>query len=129
MYTRQNELENLQLWLEVDSGHEVEDEELLEYLKAADEETKLYKVVLCGETSEGVLEDCSYICVDPHYSGELSPGQRQLYEILLNLQDSAVYSLTTIGKLAQMMNLKWAAACGKRLENLQSLGAIAGLKA
>lgn len=125
--TRENNLENLQIYLEVDSGYVVKDEGLAEELKQFNESASREKIVLCGEDA-GALEDVFYLWVDPDYSGELSPGQRQLYEILLTLQQSSVYTLTTIGKLTEMMGLEWALATGKRLENLQSLGAINGLK-
>lgn len=39
------------------------------------------KLVLCGDSSKGALEDCSYLSIDPTYTGALSLGQRQLYEI------------------------------------------------
>ena len=125
---RQNILSNLQTELEVNAGYETDNPELTEHLKELDRLVSLEKIVLCGETADGAMENCSYIWVDPTYSGELSPGQRQAYEILLTLQQGTVYTLTTIGKLAEMMGLDWALACGKRLENLQSLGAITGLK-
>lgn len=122
--TRQNNLENLRLDLEVDSGYVVK-EDLVEYLKGVDERASLGKIVLCGE-EPGALEGCFYLWVDPHYTGELSPGQRQLYEILLTLQQSSIYTLTTVGKLSEMMGLTWSLACEKRLENLQTVGAITG---
>ncbi|MBD2259906.1 hypothetical protein [Pseudanabaena sp. FACHB-2040] len=128
MYTRHNNLENLQTYLEVDSGYVVKDEGLAEHLKEVNESASLGKIVLSGGETEGALEDCYYLWVDPHYTGELSPGQRQLYEILLTLQQSSVYTLTTIGKLSEMMGLEWSLACGKRLENLQTVGAINGFK-
>ena len=129
MITRQNNLENLQLDLELNSGYEVNnDEGLAEHLKKMDEIVSRQKIIICGELADGALEDCSYLWIDPSYNGELSPGQRQTYEILLSLQSAAIYSMTTIGKLAKMMGLDWSLACGKRLENLQSLGAINGLK-
>lgn len=121
-YSRHNHLENLSLDYEHDDAF---DDDLDPAILDAVSRTKL---VLCDETSSGVLEDCSYIYVDPQYPGALSVGQRRLYEILLSLQEGAVYVVTTIGKLSQMMRLENPLACGKRLENLQSIGAISGLK-
>lgn len=122
MYTRHNHLENLDLHMEYDSayGEIPEDTKLAEIVGQE-------KIVLCGETAVGVMENCSYILVDPHYDGELSLGQRELYEVLLALQNQAIYTITTIAKLTQGIGLTNPLACGKRLENLQSLGAIAGL--
>ena len=56
-------------------------------------------------------------------------GQRSLYEILLSFQESAVYIITTIGKLAEAMGLKDLLSASKRLENLQTLKAIDGYRA
>ena len=121
-YSRHNNLENLSIPYEHDDAYGFElDQAVLD-------EVARMKLVLRDETSDGVLEDCSYLYVEPQYSGALSIGQRRLYEILLSLQEGTVYAVTTIGKLAQMMGLENPLACGKRLENLQSLGAISGLK-
>ncbi|MFE4108413.1 hypothetical protein [Almyronema epifaneia] len=122
-YTRHNHIENLALDYEHDSAYE--DFEIDQADLEAAAQTKL---ILQGETFTGVLEDCSYISVDPQYFGELSVGQRRLYEILLSLQESAIYSVTTIGRLTQAMDLKNPLACGKRLENLQALGVISGFR-
>jgi hypothetical protein len=122
-YLRHNHLENLAIEYEHDDaydGLEI-DQEVLDDIART-------KLILCGDTQTGVLEDCSYLAVDPEYQGQLSLGQRRLYEILLDFQEGSIYTVTTIGKLAQMMGLEHPMACGKRLENLQSLGAIAGLK-
>lgn len=118
----QNNLENLQLYLEHDSGYadiEFSAEEL--------EEAGAPKLVF-NHTSQGILEGCHYITVDIDYALNLSPGEQRLYEILVSLQEGAVYSITTIGRLAEAMGLKNPLAAGKRLENLQSLGAISGFK-
>ena len=50
--------------------------------------------------------------------------------ILLSSGKSAfqVWRVNDLLKLAHLMGLEHPMACGKRLENLQSLGAIAGLK-
>ena len=118
----ENNLENLQLYLEHDSGYEDLDWSAEELAEAG-----APKLVF-NHTKEGVLEGCHYITVDSNYCLNLSPGQQRLYEILVSLQEGAVYSITTIGKLAEAMGLKNPLAAGKRLENLQSLGAISGLK-
>lgn len=123
-YTRLNHLENLAIAYEHDDAYAD-----LEIDQAVLDDIARLKLILCGDTQTGVLEDCSYISVDPQYLGQLSPGQRRLYEILLAFQEGSIYTVTTIGKLAQMMGLEHPMACGKRLENLQSLGAIAGLRA
>lgn len=122
-YSRQNHLENLAIEYEHDDVYED-----LEIAQAVLDEVARTKLILCGDTAQGVLEDCSYLSIDSEYVGGMSPGQRRLYEILLALQEGSIYTVTTIGKLAEMMGLEHPLACGKRLENLQSLGAIAGLK-
>ncbi|MGP1387859.1 MAG: hypothetical protein ACTS2F_30260 [Thainema sp.] len=121
MYTRENHLDHLDLDYEYDVAYQ----DGLITPAIADQIAQM-KLVLCGNSSKGALEDSSYLSVDPTYTGELSVGQRQLYEILLTLQEGSVYTVTTVGKLAQMMGLQTPMACGKRLENLQSLGAISG---
>lgn len=129
-----NHLENLNLDLEHDDGHE---EGLIDPEVIA--ATAREKLVFCADDgengdspadalSERVLEDCSYIWVDPNYTGQLSPGQQRTYEILLAIQQGMVYGFTTIGRLAEAQGLKNPLACLERLGNLQSLGAIAGLK-
>jgi hypothetical protein len=122
-YSRQNHLENLAIEYEHDDAYED-----LGIPQAILDEVARTKLILCGDTAQGVLEDCSYLSIDSEYVGGMSPGQRRLYEILLALQEGSIYTVTTIGKLAEMMGLEHPLACGKRLENLQSLGAIAGLK-
>jgi hypothetical protein len=120
---RVNHLENLDLDLELDSAYgAIPEDAQLEAIVASQ------KIILSGETTDGVLEDAHYIYVNPEYKGALSPGQWQLYELLLTMQQSAVYTLTTLARLAESMGLEWSLAAGKRLENLHSLGAIAGLK-
>ena len=136
MYTVSNNLENLELYLEHDSGYfdwDLTPEEL--------EEAGMPKLVFhgVGEASPGenraedetekVLEGCSYITVDTDYHLNLSPGQQRLYEILVSLQEGAVFTVTTVGKLAKAMGLENPLAAGKRLEHLQTLGAISGFKA
>lgn len=85
------------------------------------------KIVLQGSSDPGALDGCSYINVVPDYDGELSPGQRELYESLLQLQSSSVYVVTSVGKLAESLGLKVPFAIETRLECLQSYGAISGL--
>lgn len=122
-----NHLENFDLNLEHDDGHE-------DSLISAEviEATAREKLVFCSDDSdrsdEHVLEDCSYIWVDPDYVGQLSPGQQRTYEILLAIQQGAVYAVTTVGKLAEAQGLENPLSCCERLGNLQSLGAIAGYK-
>lgn len=122
-YSRQNHLENLDIEYEHDDAYDDLgiDQTVLDDIART-------KLILCGDTTTGVLEDCCYISVDAQYVEGLSPGQRRLYEILLALQEGSIYTITTIGRLAEMMGLEHPMACGKRLENLQSLGAISGLK-
>lgn len=121
-YTRENCLDNLQLWLEHDDGYES-----LSFSPELQEIAANQKLVICGETT-GVLEDCEYVFADASYGGALSPGQRRLYEILLSIQESTVYAVTTIGKLAKSQGIENPLACSKRLENLRSLQAISGRK-
>lgn len=137
MYTVSNNLENLELYLEHDSGYydwELTPEDL--------EEAGMPKLVFhgVGEASpeenradvdtdaEEVLEGCSYISVDTNYYLNLSPGQQRLYEILVSLQEASVFTMTTVGKLAEAMGLENPLAAMKRLEHLQTLGVISGFK-
>lgn len=123
MYTSNN-LENLELYLEHDSGYadwELTPEEL--------NEAGLPKLVFhsnAEQADDALLTGCSYISVDTTYPLNLSPGQQRLYEILVALQEGAVYTVTTVGKLATAMGLENPLAAGKRLEHLQQLGAISG---
>ena len=119
---RVNHLQNLSLDGEHDWAYPIDDE------KWPTDEISRVKLILCGDTETGILEDSSYIYVDPDYQGELSIGQRQLYEVLLGLQRSAVYTVTTIGKLTEAIDSTVPWSCVQRLENLQSLGAISGYK-
>jgi hypothetical protein len=116
-----NNLENLEIYLEHDTGYvgwELTPEEI--------EEEAMTKIVING--GDGVLEGCYYITVDTAYALNLSPGQQKLYEILRAMQMGSVYTMTTIGKLAEAMGLLNPLAAGKRLEHLQTLGAISGLE-
>ena len=122
MYTV-NHLENFALHLEHDEGH---DEGLIS--QDVIDATAREKLIFCTEDSDRVLEDCSYLWVDPHYIGQLSPGQQRLYEILLSIQQGTVYSVTTVGRLAEAQDLKNPLSCCERLGNLQSLGAISGYR-
>jgi len=122
-----NHLENFDLNLEHDDGHE-------DGLISAEviEATAREKLVFCADDSDQpsdrVLEDCSYIWVDPDYVGQLSPGQQRTWEILLAIQQGTVYAVTTVGKLAEAQGLKNPLSCCERLGNLQSLGAISGYR-
>ncbi|WP_204141339.1 hypothetical protein [Halomicronema sp. CCY15110] len=126
MYTTSNNLENLELYLEHDSGYvgwELTPEDI--------EEARMPKLVFHSDSADAesaVLEGCSYISVDINYCLNLSPGQQKLYEILVSLQEGAVFTVTTVGKLAKAMGLDNPLAAGKRLEHLQVLGAISGFK-
>jgi len=119
-----NNLDNLELYLEHDSGYadwELTPEDLAE--------AGLPKLVFRGEAGAAevdVMEGCCYITVDTSYHLNLSPGQQRLYEILVALQEGAVYTVTTVGKLATALGLENPLAAGKRLEHLQQLGAISG---
>ena len=135
MYTRINHPENLHIYLEYDSGYghldpalDPEDQlQVLQDLQELNDLASQDKIVICGEAT-GILEDCSYVYVDPEYQGDLSMAQRELYELLLTLQQASVYTITTVGKLAQELGLENPLACGQRFDNLQSLGVISGLK-
>ncbi|MEM9949164.1 MAG: hypothetical protein AAF810_24280 [Cyanobacteria bacterium P01_D01_bin.36] len=133
MYTVSNNLENLELYLEHDSGY------VGWVLTLEDiEEVEMLKLVFHGvggasgdgnqADAEKILEGCSYITVDPNYCLNLSPGQQKLYEILVSLQEGAVFTVTTVGKLAKAMGLENPLAAMKRLEHLQTLGAISGFQ-
>ncbi|MGD1855407.1 MAG: hypothetical protein ACFB2W_14280 [Leptolyngbyaceae cyanobacterium] len=127
--TIENCQENLWIYLEHDSGYGFEwfsDPELLE----ADE--RLGNTVLIFNGSKDMqpvqsMKTC-YLIVDENYPWNLSPGQQKAYELLLPLQQGSTYALTTIKKLAEAMELEVIRAAYKRLENLQSIGAISGLK-
>ena len=123
MHTVSNNLENLELYLEHDSGYvdwDLTPQEL--------EEAGMTKLVFHEKETAEVLEGCSYISVDTNYVLNLSPGQQRLYEILVSLQEGAVFTVTTVGKLAKAMGLENPLAAGKRLEHLQALGAISGFR-
>lgn len=123
-YSRENHLENLEPWYEFDQPDaELRDAEL-EAIAARE------KLILCDDQDpeNQVLENCSYIYVDPSYQGALTAAQRQLYEILLTLQTAGVYTVTTIGKLSKAQGLDDPYACIHRLNNLQSLDAISGYR-
>ncbi|MEM7770800.1 MAG: hypothetical protein AAF327_09840 [Cyanobacteria bacterium P01_A01_bin.37] len=124
---RINVLENLDLDQEYDDGFDMTPAELNDPItqSIANE-----RIVLCGDEDNGerAYEGTSYIWVAPDYDGQLSPGQRELYGLLKSFQEAAVYTATTIGKLAEAQGLQNPLACCTRLENLQSLGAIHGLK-
>lgn len=122
-YTRDNHLENLDLDYEHDWAYRDYPVE-----QAMIDEIAQSKIVVNGSTETGVLEDSSYISVDPNYFGQMSVGQRRLYELLLALQETSIYAITSIGKLAKAMDLENPLACDKRLENLQLIGAISGMK-
>jgi len=121
-----NHPENLDPDLEYDDGYnEPWDEDYVRITELVAGE----KLILCGESDgDRAFEGVSYVWVDPNYGGRLSLGQRKLYEMLVMLQRAAVHSMTTIGRLTEAQGLKNPHACAKRLENLQSLGAIHGLK-
>lgn len=120
---RINHLDGFDLSLEHDWGHPTEDR-----YPEATQRMSLIKLVICGDVEPGILEGCSHIYVDPDYKGGLSIGQQQLYEVLLGLQRGSVYTITTIGKLCEALDLQVPDACCHRLDNLQSLGAISGFK-
>ena len=121
--------ENLLIYLEHDSGYDFEwfsDPELLK----ADE--CIGNIVLVFNGSKDMqpvqgMEVC-YLTVNENYPWNLSPGQQKTYELLLPLQQGSTYAITTIKKLAEAMELEVIRAACKRLENLQSIGAISGLK-
>ena len=120
-----NHLENLNVEDEYDDAYDMSlfEPETAERIGAK-------RIILCGDqdNSDRAFEGTSYIWVDPDYDGQLSPGQWQMYELLRSLQQAAIYTATTIGKLAEAQQLQNPLACSTRLENLQSLGAIHGLK-
>lgn len=130
MIDRINELDALDLHQEHDEGFDMTPAEI------EDDITKSIaneRIILCGDEDTGdrdqrAYEGTSYVWVDPDYDGQMSPGQWQLYQLLRSFQDGAVYTATTIGKLAKTQGLENPLACCTRLENLQSIGAIHGLK-
>lgn len=127
MYTVSNNLENLPLYLEHDSGYA--DWELI---PAELEEARNTKLVFCQRNLEeddlDLLEGCFYVTVDTSYALNLSPAQQRLYEILLALQEAAIHTVTNVGKLTDAMGLEVPYATEKRLEHLDMLGAISGIR-
>lgn len=115
-----NHLENLDLYLEHDEGYE------RHALTPEELELNYDPKFVFNRTSEGLLKGCHYLVVDSNYVGVLSPGQQRLYEILVSLQDGAVYSVTTARTLADAMGIKYNGVVLTRLSHLQSLGAVSG---
>lgn len=124
VFTRENDLSGFQLEDEHDAAYQGDD--LLD--KEIIAEIGESKIVLHGSTEPGALEGASYLSVDAEYTGELSIGQRQLFEILRALDLGSIYCVTTVQRLADMLQLKSPLAVAARLDNLQSLGAISGVK-
>ncbi|MEM1254947.1 MAG: hypothetical protein AAGI69_21135 [Cyanobacteria bacterium P01_H01_bin.21] len=119
-----NHPENLEIYLEHDSGWW--DFPFKDYPEIVSD-AKAHVLIFNGNPENNVLgENCSYITVESNYTGTLSPGQQKAYEVLLTLQESAIYSVTTMEKLAQSLGLDVVLAAGKRLEHLQTLKAISG---
>ena len=124
MFTRENDLSGFRLEQEHDAAYEADgllDEAVIAEIGEA-------KIVLHGSTEPGALEGASYLSVDTAYTGELSLGQRQLFEVLRGLELGSIYCVTTVQRLAEMLQLKSPLAIAARLDNLQSLGAISGVK-
>ena len=124
--TRINHLENLNIDGEWDSAHEeaLEIDEFRE-LEAA---SRLDKLILCGKTDVDSTKTTWFIWVDVDYSFEMSVGQQELYKLFRDIQNSTVYTVTTVGKLMEALKLKCSFSVLNRLENLQSIGAISGFR-
>ena len=121
--TRIPTLENLDLEAEWDAAYE--DQQIdPEHL----EECGLISLVICGSSCPGVMEGVSYLHIDSDYDQTMSEGQRDLYKLLYELQAGAVYSITSVNKLMGALDLKNPLSVIQRLENLQSIGAISGLR-
>lgn len=121
--TRIPTLENLDLDTEWDAAyqdHTIEQKFLDEWGRIP--------LVLCGSSEPGALEGASYLYIDGEYDQDMSEGQRALYKVLLELQSGATYCVTSINKLMQTLEQKTPMSIMQRLENLQSIGAISGLK-
>ena len=84
-------------------------------------------LILDGERTYGPLRNVSYVWVDPKYTGELSPGQKEVYDLLLMLQTIG-YVETTIGFLADTLALTVPHGVEKRLERLSDFQAISGFR-
>lgn len=119
--------EHLSLYLEHDSGYS---SRWRKDHQAVDEEIgRIVLVFNGGENFDGIEGIEAYcLSVDENYLWNMSPGQQKAYELLLSLQQGSVYAMTTIRKLAEAMGLEVIRAALQRLENLQSIGAINGLK-
>ena len=124
--TRTNVLENLNIDGDWDSAHD--DLPNVEGWAEVVEQTRLHKVILCGSSEAGGVEGASYLWVDADYSLEMSVGQLELYRLLRDIQNSTVYTVTTVGKLMEALKLRHPSSIMVRLENLQSIDAISGLK-
>jgi hypothetical protein len=120
--------ENLCIDLEHDSGYSPTWRKTQDYLEV-DEIIGNTVLVFNGSKDMDIdgMKVC-YLTVDERYPWNLSPGQQKAYELLLPLQQGSTYAVTTVQKLANAMGLEIMHAAYKRLENLQSVGVISGLK-
>ena len=123
--TRINHIENLELYLEHDDGWKDFPPDLLDI-----EFDCSCRLILNASSSEKQQKQENIYCifVEPEYDGTLSSGQRELYQALLELQQTTVYAIVIVEQLMNKLGLKTPMPVLKRLENLQYLKAISGLK-
>ena len=124
----ENVLENLQIDLEHDSGYPADWDVLPDKPEYENYiENARNQILVLNGADDKPIEGAYYVTVDETYLWNLSPGQQKLDERLLSMQKGSLYSITTVGQLADAMDLKVIWAAYQRLDNLQSLRAISGV--
>ena len=125
----ENVLENLQLHLEHDSGYPPDWDVLPDkpeyenYIENAWNQIQVF-----NGADDKPIEGAYYVTEDEAYPWNFSPGQQTLYELLLSIQRGSLYAITTVGQLADAMDLKVIWAAYQRLDNLQAFKAISGVE-
>mgnify|MGYP001796880612 FL=1 len=125
----ENVLENLQLHLEHDSGYPPDWDVLPDKPEYENYiENARNQILVFNGADDKPIEGAYYVTVDEAYPWNFSPGQQTLYELLLSIQKGSLYAITTVGQLADAMDLKVIWAAYQRLDNLQALKAISGVE-
>ena len=124
----ENVLENLQIHLEHDSGYPPDWDVLPDQPEYENYiENARNQILVLNGVDDKPIEGAYYVSVDEAYAWNLSPGQQELYELLVSMQKGSLYAITTVGQLADAMDLEVIWAAYQRLDNLQSLRAISGV--
>ena len=115
-----NHLENLEVHLEQDSGYDdyVTPQEILDHLG----ELRL----IVNARNLMPKDNWFHINVIPNYQGNMSEGQKELYDVLLAVQATDDMATLDFQILSKNLEVKEYQAIEKRLENLQLIGAISG---